>query len=114
MDNVTAKLTARGKHNGKNVVVECVETRNGDEVRVTVLKNGKADFNAETAFHLCILRMARMDGAGLPEFRLNALFGYWIALHEVYFDAPPEIKITGDFEPFGLPYSDADTSGVVF
>ena len=105
-----AKLTAKGNRAGEAVTLECCEKGN----RIEVLKNGKADADAEIILQAKILELRGKDSAGLPEFSLNQLCSYWVALHESYFDEPPAIKITGDFDTLGLPYGREDTSQVVF
>lgn len=105
-----AKLTAKGNRAGKAVVLECCEKEN----RIEVLANGKADTDAEIILQAKIFELRRKDRGGLPEFGLNQLCSYWVALHESYFDEPPTIKITGDFNTLGLPYSNEDISQLVF
>ena len=114
MANITAKLTAKGKHAGKAVVIECVETRDNDKIRVRVLKNGESDVDAEIILHQKILSLSNQKSGGLPDFNLNALCAYWVALHETYFDEVPDIKVTGEFNSLGLPYGDENINGVVF
>lgn len=105
-----AKLTATGKREGKAVVLECCEKEN----RIEILKNGESDADAEIILQAKIFELRRKGGAGLPEYGLNQLCSYWVALHESYFDEPPLIKITGDFDTLGLPYSNEDISRLVF
>lgn len=109
-----AKLTATGTRNGEAVVIECAEYETNGQSRVKVLKGGKREVNAELILHEKIFALQGMNNAGLPEFNLRTLSTYWVALHEVYFDEPPDIKISGDFDTFGLPYSTFDTSKVNF
>ena len=58
--------------------------------------------------------MLNLTESFLPEYGPNSLDSYWVALHEVYFDEPPDITITGDFSSIGLPYGDDDPDDAVF
>lgn len=114
MAKITAKLTAKGKHSGKTVIIECVETRDADKIRVSVLKNGKPDEDAEIILHQKILSLSNQESGGLPDFNLNSLCAYWIALHETYFEEVSGIKITGEFNSLGLPYGKENINGIIF
>ncbi len=120
-----SRLIARGKHKGKDTVLECVEFENKKDTSILVFKDGKSekeDRMAKLARYVLDARIIEMVLqsyeqpyiAHLPTHGLNYIWSYWVALHETYFDTRPTVEIKGSFEPFGLPYSNTDTSGVVF
>lgn len=118
MAKVTAKVTAKGKRAGKLVVIECIEYCGSDDNRrhVVVLKDGKEDDYTTLLFDGYVsqsyARRAKRECCYNPA--RNSIEAYWLIMHEVYFDAVPEITVEGKIFTFGSPYSNEDTSGVVF
>ena len=117
MSEVTARITARGLHKGKPVVIECIEYDGNDEDKrhVTILKNGEEDLLTEISLKQRIMKN-RIASVGHPQSYnppFNSAAAYWLALED-YFDAPPEILIEGEVGTFGSSYSDEDTSNVRF
>lgn len=116
MAKTISKLTARGKRQGVATVVECIEYEDAGETKVKILKDGKPDddLSLELESYVFDLSIASSGAAWLPNYSLFTISGYWVALHEIYFDEPPTIEIAGKFKPLGLPYSNDDTTGIVF
>lgn len=110
------KVIAEGVVKGKATVITCIDK----DRAVTLFQDGKElnDFDS-TKFELYSYSAWRYAKASAetphsynPE--EGTIEAYWLALHETYFDKPPKIKIEGTLDTFGSPYSDEDTSDVVF
>lgn len=133
---ITAKVTAKGVFKGKPVVVEVVRQNggldeNGDlhNGTIKILKDG-IDYNSddaeieskENALYLHALRN-RVVKRCLKQMRATHVYNpmphtieaYWLAFnYGDGFDEVPEITVEGEIDTLGSPFSDEDTSNIVF
>lgn len=110
------KITAEGKVKGRVATLTFTE-QNGV---VTLFEDGKklavSDIILMELYSYTLQRYVDTlkkapRSYNPPEGTIEA---YWLALHETYFDEPPKIKVEGELDTFGAPYSGEDTSEVVF
>lgn len=119
MVRINAKVAARGLHDGKKVEIVCIEEGGGGEEEgvVRFFYNGN-ELNERDDVYREIYNYSRMKYRKSPSHCYKAKEGtieaYWLAFHEIFFDEAPEIEIEGDVNTFGSPFSDEDTSHVVF
>ena len=106
------KVTAMGLHNGVYTILQCV--KNEDSLKF--LKNGIKDIPTHEIFKQHIQKKydLKKDYSWLWLPPIDSAEAYWAAFHEIYFDELPEIEVEGKLDTFGSPYSNEDTSGVVF
>ena len=109
------KVTAEGKADGRAITLTCA--KNGDTV--TLYKDGEelkeTDKIKMELYEYTLRRNA--DYEKVPcvyNPQEGTIEAYWLAFHETFFDEPPKIEVEGDLDTFGAPYSDEDTSRVVF
>lgn len=138
MAKINAKVTARGLHNGKITEIVCTEEGGGrneygeDEYgKIKIFIDGVEEIVPKNCHKVHGFPVGDIDSVRL-DFFLYALFkndselfaskyipypfpmagtieAYWAAMHEVYFDEPPEIEIEGEVDTFGAGYDDAAT-----
>lgn len=109
------KVTAKGKVGDRNITLTC--TKSGDAVKL--YKDGKelkdTDEIKMALYHYTLCRNVYYEKAPYAyNPQEGTIEAYWIAFHETFFDEPPKIEVEGDLDTFGAPYSDEDTSQVVF
>lgn len=109
------KVTAKGKVNGRDITLTC--TKSGDTVKL--YKDGKelkdTDEIKMALYDYTLRRNADYEKAPCAyNPQEGTIEAYWLAFHETFFDEPPKIEVEGDLDTFGAPYSDEDTSQVVF
>ena len=136
----TAKVTARGKYNGKPTVVEIVEYNGGlddneerkhgnlifrvDNIEFDGLHCINDDVGAEVR-RAIMRRLAVLEKSVIKRYlrspshvyrpRGGTIEAYWLAFHYGdCFDEVPEISVEGKIDTFGSPFSNEDTSHVMF
>ena len=128
----TAKVTARGLYKGQPTIVEVIEydggkDENGDWTKYGTLKVFKDGFDFDLATdiiqynYLSELKRAiserhsRQYGHHVYNPCTNTIEAYWLAFnHGDGFDEVPEIEVEGEIYTRGSPFSNEDTSGIVF
>ena len=128
----TAKVTAKGEYNGRAIILEVIEydgglDEEGDRIdgKCILLKNGKKlDYSAddlESSNYLFELestihkRSLKQRGAHVYNPPVGSLESYWLAFnHGDGFDKIPSITVEGTIDTFGSPFSDEDTSLILF
>ena len=126
MERINAKVTARGFRKGKPTTIICIEYGGGGEEEgvVKVFKDG-IEMDAHSKFMVLLDDYMFTRAIETPSHCYNPSEGtieaYWLSLqenqlafNEKYFDEPPDIEVEGELDTFGSPYSNEDTSGVVF
>ena len=113
---ITARAKAKGKREGESIVIECIEYdgEDDDKRHVVILKNGAEDEYTSFLLNDCVFRRyarnTKFACCYNPPF--NSAAAYWLALHEDYFDEPPEIETEGNVEP--VEYSKEELQRIRF
>lgn len=115
MPKIISKVTAKGLRDGIETILQCVKYN--DDENLKFLKDGYEDIFTQMLFieHIGKKYLDNTEKGNhlwLPD--ENSIEAYWAAFHETYFDELPEIVVEGELDTFGSPYSDEDTSDVVF
>lgn len=141
-EKVTAKVTAKGLHEGKETVFSVIEYNGGidkngerEHEKLEFIKDGVncrdflysenedliesalEAFGFFTEIEHCIVKryLRQMNASHVYNPKLRTIEAYWLAFnYGDGFDKVPEITVKGKIDTVGSPFSDEDTSHVVF